>query len=331
MKQRILFVTPDYSFFTQPVTKSLKILGFNVKTFDYYKPSTFVRLTGFAGNHSLLPPSFAKKKVNTLINQALLKTINSFKPDYLLVIKGETITPKTIKTITAEGVITINWYSDWFGAWKWIVSNAPHYSVFINMCRETQRRLQKIAINSFYLPVASYLDNPPQRAQKIYPVTFVGQHTPRREKYFMAIKDLGLKIWGYKDWQDSRLKDIARGPVSVAESRQIIRQSKITVNLLNGRDGYEPDQVNTRTVETTSVDSFLLVKDSTAVQRYFQPGKEVSTFTTPQNLREKVIYYLNNEMERERIAHAGYLRTKKDHTLNKRLKKMFSLVKHHFS
>ena len=325
MKQRILFVTPDYSFFTRPVTKSLKNLGFSVKTFDYYKPSTLVRLTGFAGNHSLLPPSFAKKKVNTLINQALLKTISSFKPDYLLVIKGETITPKTVKTITAEGIITINWYSDWFGSWNWIMTNASSYSFFINTCLESHKRLKRANITNYYLPFASPITNSVKKSKKIYQVTFVGQHTARREKFFAAIKDLGLKIWGYQ-WQNSSLKDVDGGPVPVTTAHQIIRQSQIVVNPIIDYKDQQPNQVNVRTFETTGMGTFLLTQHLPLLKLYFTPGKEVVTFTNPQDLRRKVKYYLRHNIERKKIAQAGYRRAKKNHSFEIRLKQLFSLT-----
>lgn len=325
MKQRILFVTPDYSFFTQPVTKSLKKLGFNVKTFDYYKPNAFVRLTGFAGNHSLLPQSFAKKKVNTLINQALLKTISSFKPNYLLVIKGETIAPQTIKTIAAKGVITVNWYSDWFGSWNWIVNNSSSYSFFINTCLESHKRLKQANITNYYLPFASPIFNSVKKLKKIYKVTFVGQHTARREKFFAAIKDLGLKIWGYQ-WQDSSLKDVDGGPVPVATAHQIIRQSQIVVNPIIDYKDQQPNQVNVRTFETTGMGTFLLTQHLPLLKRYFTPGKEVVSFTNPQDLRRKVKYYLHHNIERRKIAQAGYRRAKKDHSFEIRLKQLFSLT-----
>lgn len=319
MKPKVLFATTDYSFFTQPVTQSLNKLGFAVKIFDYYKPNFFTRLVGITQTNPTL--------VSQLINQALLQQVNSWQPDYLLVIKGEVITAATIQEINRRGVITINWYSDWYDSWPWIIAHAPAYSFFVNMCRATHHRLKSIIPNSYYLPVASYIDDPHFKTHiKKYPITFVGQYTPRRERYFKAINDLGLKIWGYHGWQRSSLKHIAQRPVSVKMTRDIIRASKITVNLLNGSDAKQPDQINTRTVETTSVGSFLLVKDTPILHQYFHPQKEVVTFKNPQELRQKTIYYLAHDQEREAIARAGYLRAKRDHTFDVRLKELFQLT-----
>lgn len=323
MKPKVLFATTDYSFFTKPVTQALQKLGYQVKIFDYNKPNLFARLNGVAANLHLVSQS----RTASMINHALLQLVNYWQPDYLLVIKGEIITAATIQEINNLGVITINWYSDWYDSWPWIITHVPAYSLFVNMCRATHRRLKQISPNSYYLPVASYIDDQRFKVHpKKYLITFVGQYTPRREKYFRAISDLGLTIWGYQGWQRSSLKHIAQGPVSVHATREIIKASKITVNLLNGSDRKEPDQINTRTVETTSVGSFLLIKDIPILRQYFYPQKEVVTFKTPQELRQKAIYYLAHDQEREAIARAGYLRAKRDHTFDVRLKELFQLT-----
>ena len=78
---RVLFVTPHYSYFTQPVTLALKQLGFEVKIFDYYKPNLTSRLIGLANNLKLV----SKLHLSTLINQSLIRAVDKFKPNYLLV------------------------------------------------------------------------------------------------------------------------------------------------------------------------------------------------------------------------------------------------------
>lgn len=320
---KILFVTTDYSYFTQPITQALHQLGFEIRTFDYHKPNLLTRLIGWGSNHYLFSPT----KLSQVINSALLTAVNQFHPHYLLAIKGDTITAETIRRINNLGITTINWYSDWYDSWDWITHNAPAYTFFINMCRATHRKLRRIHPRSFYLPVASYLDPHPGKYPKYYPISFVGRHTPRRERYFKTLIDLGLQIWGYHHWQSSSLKHISHEAVSVQQTRDIIRHSKITVNILNGSDTKEPDQINTRTVETTSIGSFLLVKSTPILKQYFTPSKEVITFTNPTDLRRKAIYYLAHEQERELIAQAGYLRAKREHTFDHRLKQLFSLVK----
>ncbi len=325
---KVLFATPAYSYFTNPVTAALTRLGFQVSLFDYQKPTLISRAIGLLGNHGILSKTLSYQLIASQLHQSLLDRIKKIRPHYFLTIKGDTIAPHTVRAISQQNVITINWYSDWYDSWGWIKTHAPAYDYFVNMCRATHHRLKNISVNSYYLPVGSYLDDKSFKIHpKKYPITFVGQYTPRREAYFQTIADLGFTIWGYQGWQTSHLRHLAHGPVSVQETRDIIKASKITVNILNGSDTRQPDQINTRTVETTSVGSFLLVHDTPILHRYFRPGKEVVTFKTPQQLRQKAIYYLTHDQQRQRIAQAGYRRARRDHTFTNRLNELFALVK----
>lgn len=319
MTHRILFATTNYSYFTLPISQALESMGFQVKLFDYNKPNWSSRLVGLIDNLT------HTKNLPNSINQALIHTANQFQPDYLLVIKGEVITPTTIRHLNSQGVITINWYPDWFDSWKWIIRHAPAYRFFINCCQETSRRLNQAGIKNYYLAYAAPLTKHRSKLKKIYPVTFVGQHTSRREKYFRAIQDLGLHILGHR-WQNSSLHHLAHGPISVAATHKIIQQSHLVVNILNGSDRYQPTAINIRTFETTGLGTCLLVKSDTLLSRYFKPGKELVIFTTPQDLRRKILYYLDHDQEREKIALAGYNRVLKDHTFAKRLKQLFRIV-----
>ncbi|MBI2010394.1 MAG: glycosyltransferase [Candidatus Chisholmbacteria bacterium] len=324
--KQILFVTTDYSYFTSPVTSALQKLGFEVTVFDYYKPNFLSRFIGLAGTLGLASPKSAGHKVARLMNQALIHLVSKLKPKYLLVIKGETITPKTIDTINNLEVTTINWFGDGLFYWRWMKKTASHYSFFINNGLDSYKQLAKFGVKNYYLEYAAPHFDLKEKVKKIYPLTFVGQHTLRRERYFKGLKDLGLKIWGYAQWQQSSLKDIASGPVSVTEAHHIIRQSHIVVNLLTGTIKTQPEEINIRTLETLGLKTFLLVQDYPHLHRYFKVGQELITFKNPQDLRRKALYYLKHNREREAIAAAGYRRILRDHTFAKRLKDLFKIV-----
>ena len=279
------------------------------------------RLIGLANNLKLIP----SRHLSTLINQNLTKAVDRFKPDYLLVIKGETLTPQTIKAIAGKGTKTINWYPDWWIAWDWLKSHAPAYQFFLSACLDTNKKLKQIGVNSHYLTFAGQ-PKQLQKISKIYPISFIGQYSPVREKYFRPLKNLGLQIWGYQDWQTSSLSSISHSPVSVAKAHHIISHSHLVVNLLAQVGQLHPHGLNVRTFETTALGTCLLVKDHPVLKKYFQPGKDVVTFTTPADLYKKARYYLQHNQEREKIARAGYRRTKQDHTFTIRLKQMFQII-----
>lgn len=324
--KRILFVTTDYSFFTPPINTALKKLNFKVKIFDYYKPNILSRILGLSANLGFYQSKKLHNIIKKIANQELINQVITFKPQHLLVIKGETITAQTIRKINNLGTITVNWFGDGLFYWQWMKKTAPSYSIFINCGLDSFKKLNSIGIKNYYLAYAGPEAKTVKRLKKKYAITFVGQHTPMREHYFKKIKDLDLKIWGYQKWQLSSLQDIARGPVPVNKAHQIIAQSKIVINLLTGSKKTQPDEVNIRTFETTAMGTFLLVQDTKLLHKYYKPGKEVATFTSPQELRKKAIYYLSHPAEREKIAKSGRLRSQKDHTFASRLTQLFRIV-----
>jgi spore maturation protein CgeB len=326
MNKRILFVTTDYSYFTLPVTKALNQLGYQVNLFDYYKPNLLSRLVGISGNLKLVPPKFAQSQVQMVMNRALLNQVKRLEPAYLLVIKGETIYPQTIDQINQLGTITINWFGDGLFFWRWMKRTAPHYRLFINNGYDSYSKLKSIGVKNYYLEYAAPKIYPRPKLAKKYPITFVGQHTSRREAYFKHLADLGLKIWGYHQWQQSSLASIARGPVPVKTAHQIIGHSQIVVNMLTGTTRTQPQEINIRIFETLAHGTFLLTQDYPHLHKYFKAGKELVTFTTPQDLRRKAIYYLSHNREREAIATAGYRRILRDHTFDTRLRQLFKII-----
>lgn len=323
--KRILFATTDYSYFTLPITKPLRQLGFTVKIFDYYRPNLLVRSVGWLSNRHVLPKTWP----NRLINQALLSQIATFRPHYLLVIKGDTLTSHTINQINQEGIITINWFPDWLVSWRWVKAHAPSYTMFINSCYDTFEKLDQLGIKNYYLPYAAPVPTRKRPLTEKYAITFIGQHSPRRERYFRAIADLDLHIWGYDRWRTSSLSHLFHNQTSQAQTQAIIARSRIVVNILTGTDSFQPTAVNIRTFEALSAGTFLLAKDHPILHRHFKVGKELITFTSPQDLRRKVKYYLSHDQEREKIAQTGYNRILKSHTFNHRLKELFRIVNHH--
>lgn len=317
MKSKILFATTDYSFFTSPVTQALQKLGFDVEIFDYYKPNFLVRGLGTLRTN----PNF----INSLINQALINRAIQFKPKYLLVIKGQNILPATIRQIQQLGIITINWYPDWYDSWPWIIRHASIYNFFINTCWTTHRRLQQAGIINYYLPFAGPTLADPRPLAQIYPITFVGQYTLHRRHFLNAISDLGLKVWGDR-WNGHHLPYVVSNRIPVNLTHRIIRQSQIVVNPLIGTAQNHPNHANVRTFEVTTLGSFLLTQATPILKRYFDINEELVTFSTPDNLRQKTIYFLNHPRHRLNIASSGQARALKDHTFYIRLKQLFTLV-----
>ncbi len=322
----VILVSPSDSSFTLPVTRALKRLGAVVTNFYDDKPDAVARFIG-AFDNSVVGRSIIKKKLaNCYINKVLQNKLIKNRFDYMLVIKGKTINSLVIKQAASMGIQTINWFPDCQHIEEWIKKNADAYNFFFNCCLDMITGLKKINDNSFYLAYAGEADKELRILPKQYDVTFVGQYTKRREKYFTPLKTLGLNIWGYSGWRTSTLAKYFRGKLSIQEMKTVFRKSKIVVNMTTADDDKGFIAANLRNFEVTGVGTFLLSQGNEALRQLFTDRKEIVCFTNPRDLMQKASYYLAHKREREKIAQAGWEKTLKDHTYEKRLQEMFTII-----
>ena len=71
---------------------------------------------------------------------------------------------------------------------------------------------------------------------------------------------------------------------------------------------------------------FVLTNYQTEITEYFEIGNELETFSSEEELLDKISYYLTHEEERCKIARRGYEKAKKEYTLQKRIKQMLEMA-----
>lgn len=105
---------------------------------------------------------------------------------------------------------------------------------------------------------------------------------------------------------------------------QHFRDTAININLVNGN---AETGLNMRHFEITAAGGFMLCFDQPELAEQFVIGKECVSFTSEQDLIDKIHYYLANPDERYAIAFAGQRRTLSQHLYSHRLQSVLSLFK----
>jgi spore maturation protein CgeB len=82
-------------------------------------------------------------------------------------------------------------------------------------------------------------------------------------------------------------------------------------------------QVRLRDFEIPMSGGFYLTEAFEELADFYEPGKEVVFFSSPEECADKAEYYLKHGKEREAIRKAGYRRAQQDHTWQKRLSAAF--------
>ena len=73
--------------------------------------------------------------------------------------------------------------------------------------------------------------------------------------------------------------------------------------------------------------NFQLMQYTPCIEDFFEPDHEIICWKNKKDLFEKIIYYLENENERKKIARRGYNRAIKNHTWSHRFEKLLLELK----
>ena len=120
--------------------------------------------------------------------------------------------------------------------------------------------------------------------------------------------------------------EIIGGVLSDRDMVQMYSRSKINLGFsaCNTDDAEERIlQIRLRDFEIPMSAGFYLVEYMEELEEFFEIGKEIVCYSGPEDLVEKVQYYLKHDTEREKIRQAGYERSLRDHTWHKRLERAF--------
>lgn len=262
-----------------------------------------------------------------IMNKKIFDSLNTFNPDLILVMKGHSLWPRTIRKIKElkRGSLIFCFNSDnpfnlvYFGASnRNILKSIPYYDCYFIWARSLVSKLKNTGINKVdYLPFGfdpdlHYPINPVSREKTLYynDLVFIGNWDKEREGWLKHLKDFDLGIWGGDYWRwRCRDKDLRRlwrkKAIYGEEMSKVLNSSKISLNILRLQN---KGSINMRTFELPACKVFVLAERSLEAKEFFQEDKEAVYFSTPEELRDKAKYYLRHEEERNKIAQAGYRR-----------------------
>jgi spore maturation protein CgeB len=117
-------------------------------------------------------------------------------------------------------------------------------------------------------------------------------------------------------------------PLSDQELIEMYSRAKIHLGFstvgATHRTGERIVQVRLRDFEAPMSGAFYMVEYLPELERFFDIGREIVCYQGPEDLVEKVRYFLAHDEERERIRQAGRARALRDHTWQKRFQDAFA-------
>ena len=315
------------------VRTAIEECGHQVEIFDFSK---------------IMPLCMSRSKTRDLAwnvaEELLIKKALEVKPDIFLDIMP--CDKKTIRRLKAEGIITCLWFVESGYEYSYWRDAAFEYDFFFYI--QPGRFIEEVAAlgvkNAMYLPHGC---NPKihrrlslsETEQRIYgsDLSFLGEAGPDRAEAFGHLKDYDIKIWGggWNKFLDKRwgIEDKIMGGkrrVDVTAVTKIFNASSLNLNLHaagNIRNNFQGDFANARTFSLAGCGAFQLVDKREAISLHFKIDEEIVCFSTIEELKEKIDYYLAHPEEREEIAKAAQERAYKEHTYAHRIEEMVEFIR----
>jgi spore maturation protein CgeB len=167
-----------------------------------------------------------------------------------------------------------------------------------------------------------------------YGAVFVGGfenvHAPGTQALERLAREVTLDTWGYGvESLDpaSPILERFHGQAWGIDMYNIFHNAKIVVNRhSSASEGYAN---NMRLYEATGAGALLITDRKKNLGEIFEVGAEVIAYDGPDDLIDKVRYYLAHETERATIATAGQVRTLRDHTYAVRMQELEAIIEAH--
>jgi spore maturation protein CgeB len=343
---------------TEYCARALEKLGCNVKVFYSTDTTKKLFVEKVAERIPYIPYTFTgtiknrlsievyNKKVS-IINQDFIDEALLFSPDVILVISssGNKILPEFLGRLKQKlDIPLVTWFGDDPLRFYQETKNVLHYDYLFTADPSLIAQLRLITKNPIeYLPAAADPDifkpvklTDDEIAQFECDIGFVGAASSgdgggvMRAKILESISSYNLKIYGDPDWKRLYkdfpfLKSAFQGRIlPVQETNKLFNAAKIVMNIHHPQNKY---WASIRTFEIGASGAFQLADMRKGIEDLFKLNEEIVCYSSIQELRELVDYYLRHS--EERIAIAQRLREKilQQHTYQHRMRTILNCIK----
>lgn len=287
------------------------------------------------GVHRLLHKAYKQE-----LYKQILYRVDVFKPDFLMVYKGNSFDMEFIRQLRSLGVQTVNIYPDCsphaygeahriaVGEYDLVISTKPFHRAlwqdvygYSNVCN---------FVPQGYDPALHLVASPP--VAQPYDVALVATWRPEYGGLIRRLAELlaghGVKMAiGGNGWVQRRDEFPAdwvfAGELQGRSYINWLRQGKICVApvtrevLINGvrQPG---DEDTTRTYELAAAHCFFIHRRTDFVKTLYDENEEVPLYDTPEELAEKILHYLAHPDERARMAAQAHRRAVPAYSLDSR-------------
>jgi spore maturation protein CgeB len=215
--------------------------------------------------------------------------------------------------------------------------NWPAYDLVISSLPNFVAAFRREGVAAEYMPLAfepSVVQGLGTVARDV-PLSFVGSLSPAHGERLRFLEALAtqsdIAIWGdgaERLAPDSALLARHHGAVWGIEMFRVLARSQLTLN--RHIDISESYANNMRLFEATGTGACLVTDWKENLHELFEPGKEVVAYRSSEECLDLIRYYEAHPTEREAIAQAGQARCLRDHSYERRMAELVTILKQRF-
>jgi len=280
-------------------------------------------------------------------NAYFLETVRQAKPDLVFILNGDFLMPETLAEVRLCGIPVFVFHAD--NPFPPYPNHRPELlpcglecDCYFIWSRLLVNHLEQMGIRRVeYLPFAWDAEifpyqQMPAKPDYDYDLLFIGNWSKERETLLTPLsKRYKLAIWGPDYWGKrtraaSPLRKCWRGKTLTGkEAAEMLRKTRIALNVLNEHN--LPDGVNMRNFELAGCGAFSLATRTEGALGIFPEGLAGAYFSTHDELREQIDYYLHNDKKRQDMVEEAHAIVAGEHTYLHRVQKIISVYKRDFS
>ena len=273
------------------------------------------------------------------VNARLLPLARALQPDGIFILGGRDIRASVLKRVKRLGRgKLLNWNTDnplnTVNSSAELLAAIPLYDCHFTWGRFLIPELTRMGARRVeYLPFCydPALHRPvalsdPERARLGNALTFVGTWEPAREHLLDHLTESDLGLWG-NHWHrlapGSPLRRCVRGVAEGDRQARVLSACKITLNFVRAQNG---SAHNLRTFEAPACGAFMLSTRTEEQVDLLGENVGATFFDSPDELRDKIAFFLDHPEQRTAIAQKGYEIVTEGNTYQDRMARVLAVI-----
>jgi spore maturation protein CgeB len=323
---RVLLVSPAFHGYWRSIASALERRGHEVATHVY---DDFRGLRGKARNKLRyeLPDRIGRdgaQRLRTDATSAAVSAVGEHRPEAVVVVKGDVLDAAFWDMLDERRLARVVWLYDELRRVTYTDETLARVGPVASYSALDAQHLAARGLEARHLPLAYDATLPRYPAGASPDVVFVGARYPQREQTLLALRAASVQVRAFgRQWShhpldrlrtwDLRRPDLPAGRDLRREAAyRTMADAAATLNIHGDQDGF-----TMRTFEACGVGAVQLV-DRTDVEELYEPGRELATYSSPEELVELCRRAVDDERWAASLRENGRRRTLAEHTFDHR-------------